>query len=141
LNCTFPNKNALGGGYGTDRGLVSTPIGAARRSPIEYHRRRLPSNPAGPLFRSLCPTRKEHRWIPIQGTRGPSGISPSSCYPTRASSPVFPPPVLCLPWGRPTGCSGLLKNPAGCAPPDRRAGERGWTPCERGWWYCPIFAV
>ena len=25
LNCTFPNKNAFGGGYGTDRGPVSTP--------------------------------------------------------------------------------------------------------------------
>jgi len=37
----------------------------------------------------------------------------------------LPAPVPCLPWGRPTGCSGLLKNPAGCAPPDRRAGERG----------------
>jgi hypothetical protein len=97
----FQNKNALSGDHSTDRGPVSTPARVARRSPIAYHKRRLPSSPGGPLFRSMCPARKEHRWIPIQGTRGPSGISPSSCYPTRASSPVFLPPVPVFPGGGP----------------------------------------
>jgi hypothetical protein len=50
LNCTFPNKNALGGDCGTDRGPLSTPARAARRSPIAYHRRRLPSTPGGAAF-------------------------------------------------------------------------------------------
>jgi len=53
----FQNKNALRGDHSTDRGPVSTPARAARRLPVVYHKRRLPSSPGGAafLFPVSCP--------------------------------------------------------------------------------------
>jgi hypothetical protein len=112
LNCTFPNKNALSGGRGTDRGPVSTPIGAARRLPVVYHRRRLPSSPGGAAFsfHVSCP-----KGTPMDSTdsgdrgslRNFSVLLPSC----PGSFPIFSPSVPCLCRRRFTGCSGLFKSP------------------------------
>jgi len=91
-------QNALGGDHSTDRGPVSTPDRAARRSPVVYHRKRLPSSPGGVAFSFPIPPERStdgfHQsrgpGVPPEFLRPPATpparLLPSSHHP----SPVFP---------------------------------------------------
>ena len=111
LNCTFPNKNALSGGWGTDRGTVSTPVGAARRLPVVYHRRRLPSSPDGAAFSfpDRPPERSNPCISPVPGLQGTARANP--VLPSCSRLLLFL-PSTCIPAGEIHRLRLLLQRPS-----------------------------